>query len=144
MVSNCTVQPIIKYKEIKSMITATKKFEFHSAHYLPDYPGKCVSMHGHTFHLEVTVSGYPHKKTADYASAEYPSMVVDFGIISEIVKEEIINRLDHAMLNTIIQVPTAENIVEWIANHLRPRFGKCLERIRLYETDNSFVDWSRK
>lgn len=35
----------------------TKKFVFEMAHALDGYDGKCANLHGHSYHLEVTVEG---------------------------------------------------------------------------------------
>ena len=39
------------------MITVTKRFKFEAAHFLPYYDGACANMHGHSYHLDVTVIG---------------------------------------------------------------------------------------
>lgn len=33
----------------------TSRFTFDAAHRIPGHPGKCAYLHGHTYHLEVTV-----------------------------------------------------------------------------------------
>ena len=36
----------------------SKEFTFDAAHHLFNYEGKCKSLHGHTYHLQIAVSGY--------------------------------------------------------------------------------------
>ena len=76
-----------------------KEFEFDAAHYLPEYNGKCERLHGHTYKLVVKVEGTPDKE----------GMVIDFIRLKNIVKEEVLSKLDHACLNDILKQPSAEN-----------------------------------
>ena len=34
-----------------------KLFKFEAAHRLPNHPGKCKNLHGHSYKLEVVVNG---------------------------------------------------------------------------------------
>jgi len=85
-----------------------KCFKFDSAHYLPDYKGKCRWMHGHTWTLTVEVEGELNEDTG---------MVLDFAVLAKEV-EEAIRLLDHNSLNTFIYKPTCENILLWIRKAL--------------------------
>lgn len=38
-------------------VSVTKCFGFEAAHHLPDYKGACNRLHGHSYKLQVTVSG---------------------------------------------------------------------------------------
>lgn len=118
------------------MITVTKHFEFESAHCLENHPGKCKHVHGHSYKLEVEVSGEKNDQ----------GMIIDFGDLKSIVNIEIIEELDHKMLNEVFDFPaTAENMVEWIASKLgavlREQKAVHLKRIRLYETSSSYAEW---
>lgn len=86
----------------------TKEFSFDAAHFVPDYYGKCERMHGHTYKLQVTVEGDVGKN----------GMTIDFVILKKMVKEKVLDKLDHQVLNDIIEVATAENVVIWIWNQL--------------------------
>ena len=85
-----------------------KEFEFDAAHYLPEYNGKCEKLHGHTYKLVVKVEGTPDKE----------GMVIDFIRLKNIVKEEILSKLDHACRNDILKQPSAENIAVWVWQRL--------------------------
>ncbi len=100
-----------------------KEFEFDAAHYLPAYNGKCERLHGHTYKLAVKVEGTP----------DHEGMVIDFTKLKEIVRQEVLTHLDHACLNDIIPVPSAENISVWIWRRLEPSLQS--ERYRLYEVE---------
>lgn len=113
------------------MITVWKIFTFDSAHYLPDYDGKCANMHGHTYKLEVGIEG----------SIGPNGMVLDFAILSRIVKENIIEVLDHSVINDTIDDPTAENMCYWIHDALSPIIRGMKLHIRLWETPTSYVEY---
>ena len=113
-----------------------KRVSFDAAHFLPNYPGKCENLHGHTWTVELGVSGEVDPKTG---------MVVDFKWLSEAL-ENILDSFDHHLLNNIIDNPTAENIAlyiqdkfvdEWIQGPSEP---VQFEFIRVWETPDSFAE----
>lgn len=112
----------------------TKEFTFDAAHYLTKYHGKCENLHGHTYRLHVTVDGEVGEE----------GMVIDFKDLKDLVKEKILNRLDHSDLNKTFENPTAELIAVWIWNELKnePALGGTkLYEIKLWETAESFVTY---
>jgi len=119
------------------MLSITKQFEFEAAHFLPNHQGACCRLHGHSYKLEIEISGEPN---TDELSPSY-GMIMDFGDLSKIVKENIIDVLDHHHLNNIISDPTAENLVLWIKDHLPIKVP--LSRIRLWETSKAYCEWKR-
>ncbi len=119
--------------------TITKIFRFEAAHNLPGHRGKCAHLHGHSYRLEVTLSG-PIKD--DPGQSDH-GMVMDFGDLSGIVRASILERLDHSMLNEVTKIhTTAENLAHWIWDNLVTAGlpNQLLYRIRLWETDSSFVE----
>ena len=117
----------------------TKTFHFEAAHHLPEHQGKCARLHGHSYRLEVTLHG-PIK---DAPGTSDHGMVMDFADLSQIVKEAVIEPLDHQDLNTVTGVyTTAENLVHWIwgqlISHGLPQ--RLLRRVRLWETETSFAE----
>jgi len=122
-----------KTKGVKWLLLK-KRFHFHSAHYLPSYKGKCEELHGHTYKLEVIVEGQPDSE----------GMIIDFADLKRIVKEEIIKKLDHKLLNDIIKIPSAEYIGVWIFEKLSKRLSKEFPQVKLvsvelWETETSSV-----
>lgn len=73
---------------------ATKIFTFDCCHILTGHEGKCASLHGHTYKLEVTV------RTDEGLIAEGSSkdMVLDFADLKKIVNETVIDKFDHAFI----------------------------------------------
>jgi 6-pyruvoyltetrahydropterin/6-carboxytetrahydropterin synthase len=117
----------------------TKNFRFESAHHLPGHRGKCAHLHGHSYRLEVTIRG-----TIKNAPGESDhGMVMDFSDLSRIVKNSVIERLDHHDLNEVTGLhTTAENLAHWIWSELTacglPE--ALLHRIRLWETETGYVE----
>lgn len=119
------------------MVIACKMFEFEAAHCLPGYKGNCRNQHGHSYKLVVGVSSSKKNKLG---------MIIDFSKLKKIVKEKIIDKYDHQNLNQFWEVPTAEAMVDTFVVILEDAFPKyiSLERIVLYETSSSYIEWVRR
>ncbi|MBU3913522.1 MAG: 6-carboxytetrahydropterin synthase QueD [Nanoarchaeota archaeon] len=111
-------------------LSRTSRFE--AAHKLPNHKGKCKNLHGHTYILEISVEGKVSKE----------GIVIDFCEIDNLVRESVINTLDHSYLNEIIENPTAENISLWVWSKLKTKLNLC--EIKLWETPDSCVTYSGK
>lgn len=72
-----------------AIIRLSKTFGFEASHVLPRHEGKCSRLHGHSWQLRVEVEGLVDEKTG---------FVVDFGLLGDLVKREIIDRVDHQHL----------------------------------------------
>lgn len=143
-----------------STIRITKKFSFETGHALYGYDGKCKNVHGHSYKLNVTVSGRP---ITDASNVKY-GMVIDFGDLKKIVKEEIVDLFDHATVfnkNTphielakelkdrghhvllVDYQPTSEMMVIDFAKKIKDRLPENikLHSIKLQETESSFAEW---
>jgi len=119
------------------MFLLTKEFTFDAAHNLTSYHGKCEKLHGHTYKLQITVTGEKNQE----------DMVVDFLQLKDLVKSEVLNLLDHAYINDVIPQPTAENIAEWIFKRLASRVGGShyeLYEVAVWETPTSFVRYRER
>jgi 6-pyruvoyltetrahydropterin/6-carboxytetrahydropterin synthase len=144
---------------MRPLIRVTKEFPFEMAHVLWNYDGPCKNVHGHSYRLFVTISGFP----ADNADNPKNGMVMDFSDLKAIVKEKIVDIFDHSVVlsqkqdkdkteilkkllgNTVVvpYQPTCENLVsdfaDRIGQHLPP--GVKLHSLKLYETATSFAEW---
>lgn len=92
-----------------------KAFTIEAAHRLPNLPDdhKCSRLHGHSFTIEVHVSGEVDDNTG---------WVMDFADISEAFKP-LFEQLDHHYLNDIVGLenPTSENLAKWVWQKLEPK-----------------------
>ncbi|MCA0933028.1 6-carboxytetrahydropterin synthase [Lutimonas saemankumensis] len=141
-------------------IRITKHFDFESAHALYGYDGKCKNIHGHSYHLYVTVIGSPIEDSSHTKNG----MVMDFGDLKSIVKKEIVTKFDHAVVlnsnsphkelaNTISDhshkvvlvpyQPTSENMLIDFAERIQIQLPQnvLLHSLKLYETANSYAEW---
>ena len=105
-----------------------REFLFDSAHSLPNYKGKCKHLHGHTYKVEIVVED----------TVKSDGMVIDFSKLKTVVETEVLQKLDHHYLNDIIENPTAEHIIEWIADQLHTKLP--LSSIRLWEGEGKWVE----
>ncbi len=139
-------------------IRITKEFSFETAHALLNYDGLCRNIHGHSYALFVTLAGEPESNT-DHSDT---GMVMDFGKLKKIVRELIVEPMDHALLlnektpaeelaalgkfNKIVLLPyqpTCENLLSDFAQRLRSRLPERvrLHSLKLCETASSFAEW---
>jgi 6-pyruvoyltetrahydropterin/6-carboxytetrahydropterin synthase len=119
------------------MYFVTKEFTFDAAHNLVNYHGKCEKLHGHTYRVQITVSG----------EVDDEDMVIDFLELKEIARREAIDLLDHSYLNDIIPQPSAENIARWIFKRIEESLkgpSRELYEIAVWETPTSFVRYREK
>ena len=99
-------------------------FDFEAAHVLPNHPGKCRDLHGHSYRLGVTVD-----RPIDPASG----LAIDFSDLKAIVEREVVDLLDHRYVNDLIDNPSAENMTVWMWRRLQPALPGLVE-IELWET----------
>jgi 6-pyruvoyltetrahydropterin/6-carboxytetrahydropterin synthase len=136
-------------------VTITRLARFSAAHRLhnPKFSdaenatlfGKCNSpnYHGHNYTLEVTIAGTPDVKTG---------YVMDFGDLDRIVDRACIDLLDHKNLDLDVDflkgvLSTAENICVACWGQLEAPLreqGARLARLRLWETENNYVEYDGK
>jgi 6-pyruvoyltetrahydropterin/6-carboxytetrahydropterin synthase len=134
------------------MVYVSRRERFSSAHKLCNTQlsdeenielfDKCAypNYHGHNYDLIVTVKGEINQKTG---------YVMDLKILSKLIKELIIEKLDHKNLNLDVdflkdKITTTENILVSIWNELDAPIkatGCCLHKIKLVETENNYAEY---
>lgn len=129
------------------------------AHALAGYDGLCKHVHGHSYELLVTVIGEP---LSDSNSPKL-GMVMDFGDLKAIVKKQVVDRFDHALVvseqsKDVIPVgnldlfgkvvvvswqPSSENFLIYFASAIRDCLPQsvALHSLRLHETATSYAEW---
>lgn len=133
-----------------------KIFTFDSSHLLDGHDGKCKNLHGHTYKLEVEVSG----DIVDHGPKE--GMVIDFSDLKAIVKKHVLDLMDHAFLYNRLNEresaiaallegwglktyalehrTTAEMMCQHIF-HILQNQALPVTRIRLWETPSSYSEY---
>jgi 6-pyruvoyltetrahydropterin/6-carboxytetrahydropterin synthase len=136
------------------MVYVTRKEHFNAAHRLynsqwsdeKNYEvfGSCANKnyHGHNFELIVTVKGQPNPDTG---------FVIDLKILSDLIKEEITDKVDHKNLNLDVdfmagKMASCEIFVIEIWNILKPAIAVLapnaqLHYIKLVETNKNYVEY---
>ncbi|NQZ74840.1 MAG: 6-carboxytetrahydropterin synthase [Ekhidna sp.] len=136
------------------MLLIHRKEHFNAAHklYNPKWSkekneevfGPCANQnwHGHNFELITSVKGEIDPDTG---------FIVDLKRLSDVIKEEIIEKVDHKNLNLDVpfmdgKMGSCENLIVEFWKILDPKVKEMnpkasLHRLRLYETPRNFVDY---
>ncbi len=133
------------------MVYLTRLEHFNAAHklYNPAWSkerneavfGACANenWHGHNFELFVTVKGVPDKDTG---------FLMDAKQLSRIIKERVIEKLDHKNLNLDVEflegkMCSTENLIVEIWKQLQPHIpaNVTLHSLKLYETPRIYVEY---
>ena len=140
----------------------TTRLEFDAGHRIPNHKSQCRNLHGHRYAIEITLSG----DIIHASNTSEDGMVMDFTDVKKIARESVVDVWDHAFLvfkedqvildflnslpshKTVIfpSVPTAENMAaeafKILKSQYKDSYGNhlTLERVRLYETPNSWAD----
>lgn len=143
------------------MISITKEYRFEAAHRLPDHPGHCKNVHGHSYKLVVTVGCQDDKLNNQ-------CMVMDFVDLGRIVKDAVVDKFDHAVvlyvndslapvleefsrlhMNDEMRVvlldahPTAEYMAQAFAMLISDKLREShhMVRIEVWETAKAYATW---
>ncbi|MDA0881883.1 MAG: 6-carboxytetrahydropterin synthase [Bacteroidetes bacterium] len=133
-------------------VYVTRRERFNAAHKLWNHDwsdeknhevfGKCANpnWHGHNYEIHVTIKGEPAADTG---------YCMDLKVLSEILKQHVVEPLDHKNLN--LDVPWMQGkmasteilIIEIWDQIFEPikAVGCTLHSIRLYETENNYADY---
>lgn len=131
-------------------VSVFRKEHFNAAHRLnnPNWSdeknervyGKCnnFNFHGHNYDLVVRLTGDIDSDTG---------YVYDMKKLSDLIKENILDRFDHKNLNLDTEEfkdlnPSAENIAIVIHDNLREKINLKFDlKITLYETERNYVEY---
>jgi len=134
------------------MVHITRRERFSAAHKLarPEWSeeknyetfGKCSNpnWHGHNYVLWVTVKGNPEPITG---------FVVDLSALGDVIKEEVIQHVDHKNLNVDVIftkdiMTSTENLAiaiwEQLENPVK-KLGAELHCVKISETENNYVEY---
>lgn len=136
-------------------IFLTRRERFNSAHrmFRADWTdeknlqvfGKCSNpnWHGHNYVLFVTIKGQINPETG---------CLVDLSLLSKIIKESVIEKLDHKNINLEVdfmknKIASSETLAIGIWEQLEPlilKLGIYLHCIKIEETENNYVEYYGK
>ncbi len=139
------------FKKVKT-VYITRRETFNAAHklYREDWTvekneevfGRCSNhnWHGHNFTIFVTVKGIPSPETG---------FVMNLKDLSDIIKAEVIEPLDHKNLNLDVpflkgMLASTENVVIQVWDRIKTSIAQAggeLVKIKLVETENNYVEY---
>jgi 6-pyruvoyltetrahydropterin/6-carboxytetrahydropterin synthase len=134
------------------MIYLTRRERFSAAHRLVqpglsdsenlELYGQCANphWHGHNYVVWVTVKGNVHEESG---------YVADLKVISSILKEKVVDKLDHKNLNLEVDfmkdvITSTENLAIRIWREIEPeieKLGVKLHCVKIQETENNSVEY---
>jgi 6-pyruvoyltetrahydropterin/6-carboxytetrahydropterin synthase len=135
------------------MISLVRRYRFSASHLYrrPEWSdeenerrfGACANLpgHGHNYRLWVWVSGMVDGRTG---------FVIDLGALDGIVRERVLDVVDHHHLNAAVDrfaaggaIPSSENMLAWIRERLEAALpaGAALTRLRLEEDEDLAAEW---
>ncbi len=116
---------------------------FDAAHFLPGYRGRCARMHGHTWEVEMVVSG---------SELNDSQLLIDFHDLREMLSRAL-SAFDHACLNEISPFdrvsPTSENLARYLFAELKRELEEAgapgrLRRVRVSESPRASVTYTEE
>lgn len=142
------------------MYSVTKEMWTETAHRLPDHPGRCRFIHGHSYRWQVTLESI---------DVNPDGMIIDFARLKEAMSE-VIDPFDHALVlqkligakttveqevletlrvfgiaERVIWVPyrpTAENMAQNVCQALKKTFPQYRIIVRVHETATSWAQYA--
>lgn len=111
---------------------------FSAAHRLENFYGKCESLHGHNWKVEVFLMG----EMLDEAG-----LLLDFGVVKARTRE-LLEEIDHKYLNELPafshQNPSSENLASFLFQRLAAvlnQDGVKVSRVNVWESDTSCASY---
>ena len=124
------------------MFEVTVEDTFAAGHYLRNYKGKCENPHGHNYKIRVTLAGPELDKAG---------LLLDFKDLREVMKQ-LIERLDHQMINDLEPFktlnPSAENLAKYFFDESSARLHRVtggrvrVKDVTVFETDTTTAKYS--
>jgi 6-pyruvoyltetrahydropterin/6-carboxytetrahydropterin synthase len=112
--------------------------QFAAAHRLENFYGKCESLHGHNWKVEVFLAGQ---------SLDSAGLLMDFGVVKARTKE-VLEEIDHKYLNELEAFkdrnPSSENLARYLYERLGAVFnddGVKVHRVNVWESDTSCASY---
>ena len=122
------------FEDVEEAIVS-KELVFDSAHFITDHPGKCENLHGGRYSLNVKIKGRIDPLTG---------FVIDYGYLKKVVKQRVIDKLDHQTLNfvdTDISWRSSTELLNiYIWEHLID-YLPGLQELQTYETTQSYCTY---
>lgn len=98
---------------MNKLISVTKEVTFDCAHMLSGHEALCKNLHGHTYKVQITVTG----KAITEGSSK--TMVIDFKHLKQAIENVIVHNFDHAVIfsSKEFRNEAEEELYKWAYNH---------------------------
>lgn len=118
------------------MISVAKQFTFHAAHRDARAEDQCGGLHGHTYRLEVVVTG---RVLDGY-------MLIHGDVLKDIYRRRVEPYVEHRNLNETLGVnPTMEAVTRWLwrqyTEELEGVTPVLTVRVKLWETPTMYAEY---
>jgi len=112
--------------------------QFAAAHRLENFNGKCESLHGHNWKVEVFLAG---------PTLDGTGLLLDFGVVKARTRK-VLEEIDHKYLNELAAFqdrnPSSENLAHYLFERLGAIFnrdGVTIQRVNVWESDTSCASY---
>ena len=112
--------------------------QFAAAHRLENFNGKCESLHGHNWKVEVFLAG---------PTLDGTGLLLDFGVVKARTRK-VLEEIDHKYLNELAAFqdrnPSSENLAHYLFERLGAIFnrdGVKIQRVNVWESDTSCASY---
>jgi 6-pyruvoyltetrahydropterin/6-carboxytetrahydropterin synthase len=119
------------------MFEVTVEDSFAAGHYLRNYKGKCENPHGHNYKVRITLAGQ---------ELDRAGLLLDFKDLREVMRD-VIDRLDHQMMNDLEPFttvnPSAENLAKYFYDETNSKLRRAtngrvrVKDVTIWETDET-------
>lgn len=125
------------------MFEITVEKDFAAAHRLREYDGNCEQLHGHNWHVKLTIGA---------TELDELGLAIDFRIAKKWLAQAL-SRFDHSYLNDLAQFktqnPSCELIAKSIFDTVKEMISEqnrqatlCVTRVQVWESPGSSVTYS--
>jgi 6-pyruvoyltetrahydropterin/6-carboxytetrahydropterin synthase len=96
-------------------VSIAKEFTWSMAHMLANHDGKCKNIHGHTYKMQVEIARKGGGVINQPGKTDH-GMVLEFEDIKTIIKDNLVEKLDHAFLYWVDSTDELEHEVAALLN----------------------------
>jgi 6-pyruvoyltetrahydropterin/6-carboxytetrahydropterin synthase len=121
-------------------VSIAKEFTWSMAHMLANHDGKCKNIHGHTYKMQVEISRKGGGVINQPGKTDH-GMVLEFEDIKTIIKDNLVEKLDHAFL---YWVDSTDELEHEVATLLKKHKRKLIEINYRPTAENLAFDYMEK
>jgi 6-pyruvoyltetrahydropterin/6-carboxytetrahydropterin synthase len=121
-------------------VSVVKEFSWSMAHMLANHAGKCKNVHGHTYKMQVEIAR-KGGGVLNLPGMTDHGMVMEFDDLNKVIKDKIVEPLDHAFL---YWVDSTDELEHEVAQLLKKHNRKLIEIGYRPTAENLAIDYMEK